>query len=45
MSNGIYYSTDNILDIPLSMIVKCHFSYIASQATKANIIIAQHNFL
>ena len=37
-------STDHIPDILLRMILKCHF-LIASQATKANIVIAQHIFL
>ena len=42
MSNGAI-STDYILNIPLTTIIKCHFSYSQplSQATKTNIIISQ----
>ena len=36
----IVFATDHIFDIPVGMVLKCHFFLIARRDTKANIVIA-----
>ena len=44
MCQIVFCKTDHILDIPLSMVLKCQVSYIACRAARANVGIAPHKF-